>query len=55
MELKTTICEMLEQLGYQFVKPLHYLFDKIGQINEYQTITKVNKSCNRHLLLGITD
>ncbi|SRR5690554_3258811 len=47
---KTTICEMLaEQLGYQFVeKPLHYLFDKDGQINEYQTITKeVNKSCNR--------
>lgn len=47
---KTTTCRLLsERIGYRFVeKPLHYLFDGDGGIENYQAIAKkVNSNPNR--------
>ncbi len=47
---KTTTCRLLaERIGYKFIeKPLHYLFDDDGGIENYQTIArKVNSNPNR--------
>ena len=39
---KTTVCQLLaKKLGYQFVeKPLHYLLDKPGKVDEYRKLAK---------------
>lgn len=47
---KTTACRLLsKRLGYEFVeKPLHYIFDDDGGVENYQAIAKkVNSNPNR--------